>query len=267
LSVSTTAVDPENDVLTYNYTVSGGRIVGQGANVTWDVAGLAPGQYTITAGVNDGCGVCGTTQTRTITVSDCADCKIPCDCGTLSVSGPSGLTPAGDTMTFTANVVGGPSVTYNWSVSAGTIESGQGTSSIVVRTPSGSDGSITATVELGGTSPGCGCPTTASDTSQYAPTVIPPEKVDEFGALKPDDLKARLDNYFIRLQNDPSAKGVIINYGTPRDVAKRKKDIQAAIAFRKFDGSRITFVDGPDNGGGINTVLWVVPTGATDPTP
>ncbi|MEP7075982.1 MAG: hypothetical protein ABI878_09235, partial [Acidobacteriota bacterium] len=33
VNVTTTAVDPENDVLTYNYTVSGGRIVGQGANV------------------------------------------------------------------------------------------------------------------------------------------------------------------------------------------------------------------------------------------
>ncbi|MEP7037251.1 MAG: hypothetical protein ABI891_02815, partial [Acidobacteriota bacterium] len=38
-NVTTTAVDPENDVLTYNYTVSGGRIVGQGANVSWDLTG------------------------------------------------------------------------------------------------------------------------------------------------------------------------------------------------------------------------------------
>ena len=64
--------------LTYNYTVSGGRIVGQGANVTWDVGGLQPGTYTITAGVNDGCGVCGQTQTKTITVKECAKCEIPC---------------------------------------------------------------------------------------------------------------------------------------------------------------------------------------------
>src|SRR5262249_29682603 len=33
ISVTTTAVDPENDVLTYQYTVSAGRIVGTGANV------------------------------------------------------------------------------------------------------------------------------------------------------------------------------------------------------------------------------------------
>ncbi|MBO0160433.1 hypothetical protein, partial [Vibrio parahaemolyticus] len=43
VQVNTTGVDPENDVLTYNYTVSGGRIVGSGSNVTWDLSGLQPG--------------------------------------------------------------------------------------------------------------------------------------------------------------------------------------------------------------------------------
>jgi hypothetical protein len=71
--VATTAVDPENDVVTYNYTVSGGRIVGQGKKVHWDLTGIAPGTYTIIAGVDDGCGICGQTQTQTITVKTC-DC-------------------------------------------------------------------------------------------------------------------------------------------------------------------------------------------------
>src|SRR5690606_14549677 len=59
ISVSTSASDPENDPLVYNYTVSGGRIVGSGANVTWDLSGVEKGTYTITTGVDDGCGVCG----------------------------------------------------------------------------------------------------------------------------------------------------------------------------------------------------------------
>jgi hypothetical protein len=74
--VTSAAVDPEEDVLMYQFTVSGGRIVGQGANVTWDLTGIAPGTYTITAGVDDGCGICGQTQTRTITVKSC-DCVVP----------------------------------------------------------------------------------------------------------------------------------------------------------------------------------------------
>ncbi len=71
--VTTTAVDPEKDVLMYHYTVTGGRIVGQGSKVYWDLTGAAPGTYTVTAGVDDGCGICGQTKTRSITVKTC-DC-------------------------------------------------------------------------------------------------------------------------------------------------------------------------------------------------
>ncbi len=63
------------DVLTYNYTVSGGKIIGTGANVTWDLTGVKPGKYTITAGVDNGCGVCGTTKTEIVKVKDCPDCQ------------------------------------------------------------------------------------------------------------------------------------------------------------------------------------------------
>ena len=76
VEIKTTAVDPEKDVVIYHYTVSGGRIVGQGSRVSWNLMGIAPGTYTITAGVDDGCGVCGQTQTRTITIRNC-DCVVP----------------------------------------------------------------------------------------------------------------------------------------------------------------------------------------------
>lgn len=68
IDITTTAVDPENDVLVYNYTVTGGRIIGSGAKVKWDLTGVRPGTYTITAGVDDGCGLCGATVTKTVVV-------------------------------------------------------------------------------------------------------------------------------------------------------------------------------------------------------
>ncbi len=75
ITIETIANDPDNDVLTYQYTVSGGKIIGQGQKVTWDLSGLKPGNYTITAGVDDGCGVCGKTMTKTVVVKECADCS------------------------------------------------------------------------------------------------------------------------------------------------------------------------------------------------
>ena len=68
LEVSTKAVDPENDVLTYVYKVSAGRIVGNGAKVIWDLTGIKSGEYTIFVGVDDGAGVVGRTITKMVTV-------------------------------------------------------------------------------------------------------------------------------------------------------------------------------------------------------
>lgn len=69
--VSTLGKDPENDVLTYDYKISGGKIIGQDANVVWDLSGAKPGTYTITAAVDDGCGLCGKSITKTVIVKEC----------------------------------------------------------------------------------------------------------------------------------------------------------------------------------------------------
>lgn len=66
--VSVTAIDPENDVLTYGYTVSFGKIIGKGDKVVWDLSGAGMGAYTITAAVDDGCGYCGKTATKTVVI-------------------------------------------------------------------------------------------------------------------------------------------------------------------------------------------------------
>jgi len=266
VTVATHATDPENDVLTYSYTVSGGRVIGTGANVQWDLGTAQPGTYTITTGVDDGCGICGKTNTQTITVEECPDCKPECSCPTLSVSGPSGLTNPGETMTFVANVSGGD-VTYNWTVSAGTIASGQGTSTITVDTTGVAPGSnVTATVDIGGVQTGCGCPTNASDTGGIVEKPRATD-VDQFGKATDDDVKARVDNFYIQLNNNPNAQGYILNYGTPAQIKARRAQIMKAINFRKYDASRVTFVDGPDTGNGINTKFVLVPPGADKPTP
>ncbi|MGI8639346.1 MAG: hypothetical protein ACR2MG_05265 [Pyrinomonadaceae bacterium] len=270
-NVTTTAVDPEGDVLTYNYTVSGGRIAGSGANVTWDLTGVNPGTYTITAGVDDGCGVCGKTQTKTITVEkcDCVPDATPCTCPTLSVTGPSAVTKAGDTMTFTANVSGGTQgeVTYDWTVSQGEIISGQGTPVITVQTTAAMAGqNVTATVNISDADLCTSCEKSRSEVAGIGEdAVLTP--LDTFGDLKPDDIKARVDSFYIELGNNPSAQGYIINYGSARDIARREKQIRDAIRFLRRDPSRVTFVRGGDRGNGIETVFFVVPSGIQPPTP
>jgi hypothetical protein len=80
-------------------------------------------------------------------------------CPTMKVICPDSV-KQGDQMTFSAEIKGGDSnvtPTYNWTVSAGTIESGQGTASINVTTKGlEADSNITATVEAGGYDRDCG---------------------------------------------------------------------------------------------------------------
>ena len=65
---------------------------------------------------------------------------------------------AGVATTFTVNVSVGtpaPTLTYHWTVSAGTITKGQNTSSIEVDTTNLAGKTVTATVEVGGIDPAC----------------------------------------------------------------------------------------------------------------
>ncbi len=68
IEVNTIAKDNENDVLVYDYKVSGGKIIGRGEKVIWDLSGEKAGTYTIKVGVDDGCGICGKWMTKTVVV-------------------------------------------------------------------------------------------------------------------------------------------------------------------------------------------------------
>ncbi len=274
VSVATRASDKENDPLTYSYTVSGGRIVGNGANVSWDLTGVQPGSYTVTVGVDDGCGICGPTKTETIVVERC-DCVPVCVCPTLSVQGPSGVTEPGQPMTFTANVSGGGGdVMYSWRVTRNGEAvnfSGDGTPVITVQTDrSWADTNVTAEVTISGAGLCADCPRIDDETAPIAPlpraVLIDTCKANDTPrCLTDDDIKARVDAFYIELNNNPNDVGYIITYGTPKEIARREAQIRKAIKFRKYDGSRVVFVQGGNTGEGAVTRFWRVPPGANPP--
>jgi hypothetical protein len=86
-------------------------------------------------------------------------------CPTTKVTCPAEVSKS-DKLTFTAEVKGGDqkvTPTYNWTVSAGSIESGQGTTVIEVSTKEvPADSTVTATVDVGGFDRECGYGSTAS---------------------------------------------------------------------------------------------------------
>ncbi len=262
------ASDPDNDQLLYTWSVTGGRLSGEGRQVTWDLSGVANGSYTATVEVNDGNQHTANGST-TVTVADCSGCvPPPPPCPTVSVSCPTDVEPNAP-ITFTASVTGGPdgaSWTYNWSVSAGTISSGQGTSTIQVDTAGLGGQSVTATVSIGGADPSC-TGTTASCTSSVKVAAPPARKFDEYGNIRFNDEKARLDNYAIQLQNEPGSQGTIIVYGSCAGEAQQRGDRAKdyLVNTRGIEAGRITVVDGGCRAD-LTVQLWVVPQGAAAPT-
>ncbi len=259
------ARDPDNDTLLYTWSVTGGRISGDGRVVTWDLSGVNPGTYTATVEVNDGNQhTANSSTTVTVVVCECA----PPPCPTISVSCPADV-EQGAPITFNASVGGGPpslTPTYNWSVSAGTITSGQGTSSIQVDTAGLGGQTVTATVEVGGVDPACATRTASCSTQVRVPTVVEPVKFDEYGDIRFNDEKARLDNYAIQLQNQPGATATIIAYGTCEGQGQARADRAKnyLVNTRGIEASRITAIDGGCRSD-LTVQLWIVPTGASAP--
>src|SRR5258707_5468593 len=131
------------------------------------------------------------------------------------------------------------------------------------REPAGQ--SITASVELGGLDPTCG--RTSSCTVSVKPPPRVPRKFDEYGNIRFNDEKARLDTFAIQLQNEPTATGYIIGYGSCGTEGQARADRAKGylVNTRGIDAGRLVVVDGgclPE----LLVQLWIAPQGATAPT-
>ncbi len=190
-------------------------------------------------------------------------------CPKISLQGPSMLMKVGEPMVFTAQVEGidGKFIkSYNWTVDKGEITQGQGTPVITVDTE-GLQGfeevRVTLTVNLDGFE---NCGKVANMVSVIQPKI----EAKLFERMKNPLCEYRqmiMDGYFAELNNDPSAKGYIFTFGSPRRVAKVEKLMRANIKWRNFPADRIVFVNGGGRSKKPTIELWIAPDGADTPTP
>ena len=135
-------------------------------------------------------------------------------CPKVSTSGPSIELPAGSSITYSVNVSGGdPKAfpTYNWTVSAGAISSGQATPVITIEDTKSLGGmTVTATVEVGGFPREC--LTSDSWTVSIKKKQVPSIEIDEYSILDWKIEQARLDKIGQRLKQDPTALVYVIFY-------------------------------------------------------
>lgn len=251
--------------------VTGGRILGDGpGEFRWDFSGLSPGVYTTTLMAEGPDGKTGDTKTFTVTVRECEHCRRGDSCPVVELKRPAGSIDPGGSFVVEAKVTGAAGrPTFNWTVSAGTIESGQGTPIITVGAagvPGGS--SITTTLEVRVPGGFDLCPTSFSETVLVNQS---PQPVlgDEFGTVKItcEEANARMDVFLISLNGNPRDRGVIVIYdSTERTRAAwfREQLFNNFIKFRRFDPSRIRFIRGPYRSD-ARVQFWRVPPGASEP--
>ena len=153
--------------INFTWQVPVGRLIGNSREVTWDLSGVQEGTYTATVEASDKHKhtVSGSVVVTVVTCPSWLPDPPPCP--TLSVSCPSSVDSKG-LVTFEATVSGVFSeiATYEWSLSAGRIISGQATRKITVDVSGVSNESVTATVSLGGLNPLCAAVASCSTHTQ-----------------------------------------------------------------------------------------------------
>lgn len=263
------ANSPDGRPIRYKWTTNGGKLSGQSANTTWDLAGLQPGVYQAVVEVDTGEPDCVAFSSVSVVVTDCPPpLPPPLYCPTVRISCPDSATENAP-VTFTATISGGsPNITpsYNWTITAGRITSGQGTSRITVDTTGLAGQTIRANLDVGGF--GMPCPASCSVSLGV---IIKPRKFDEYYDIARNDEKARLDNYAIQLQSEPGAQGYIIVYpsrraGANEAQARATRITDYLVNSRGIDPSRFTVTIAGQREDWL-VELWVVPQGATPPTP
>lgn len=261
------ATSPSNNTIRYVWRVTGGQIEGEGPTVTWNLAGAGPGQHkaylVITTGNGDE--VCEALTNTMVTVKSVT---IKPTCPSVGIACPE-QARVGQPVTFSSTLTGGsgnvPAI-YNWTVSGGKIISGQGSSSITVDTTGMEGQTLRASLTMGGYEEEC-----AATCAIYFPAPLIGRRFDEYPEIARNDEKARLDNFTIELQTDPTATGYVIIYPGPQERAstiqtRSKKINDYMVNSRGFDPKRIVTLVGPPRNE-LTVELWVRPQGAAPPTP
>src|SRR2546429_3485523 len=114
-------------------------------------------------------------------------------------------------------------LTYNWTASAGSIISGQGTPLIRVSTKGADGQGITVSVEIDGLESGCqkAASFTISPRCGLPPQV---QLFDRYGKMSFTEEKERLENLALRLQQGPRGQGYIIAYNGQLKRAERDRN-------------------------------------------
>ncbi len=203
-----------------------------------------------------------------LTLASAARAQTSVRCGIVNIDGPSQVEP-GTPLVFKVKttMIHTTKPEFKWWLSLGTITTGQGTDEITVDTAGLGGLVVTASVGLVGAPPDC--KGSASITFNVKVPGLIGCAFDNYGDIKFEDEKARLDNFAIQLTNQPLSTGhILISAGREtfeREAEERLDRAKSYLAdVREIDPNRIVTIDCGFSQE-LNAQLWVVPLGATAP--
>ena len=159
--------------ITYEFVATGGKIVGQGKTIIWDLSNTAPGSYWIVVSAKRNGKVITESRSETVNIIN-AICICDCpSCPVIQIYVTDRTISAGKTVSASATISGGSQdnpLTLNWTTTVGEIVSGQTTNAILIKVPPGTTSkSLDVTLTVGGMDRRCACPNSQSATIKLRP--------------------------------------------------------------------------------------------------
>jgi len=244
-TLNANASDPNNDALTYEWTVDGEKLAASGPQVTFGSEGRMPGNYDVKVTVSDG--EASAESIAKVTVKEKPN-KLPTiDCVTAAVEVTSG-----DTVTLNAQAQDpeGGSLVFTWSSPVGRIAGSGSTVSFDATGVKAGSYTVTVTVE----DPRAGKATCTMMVNVSERLSITKDKCGYFayrGTRVDNCAKAILDDLSVRMKNEPQLRANIIGYVDGKYEVNNKslgeqraKAVAAYLEKKGVESSRLTVTNG-----------------------
>jgi outer membrane protein OmpA-like peptidoglycan-associated protein len=245
------AKDPDNDSLTYAWSVEGQRLAATGPQITFGSEGRKPGNYKVTCEASDGEASASGSSNGVIRERIIPNQPPAVECLTTTMDVASG---GSIELRARATDPDGDNLTYSWSATGGSVSGSGETATFNAAGVRAGSYTVTATVDdgRGGKS---SCSMTVNVSERVSITKDNCGYFGVGGARVDNCAKAILDDIAVRMKNDPKLRANVIGYTDGSSSEKRRKNLgqrraKAVADYLEKQGvetSRMTITDGGAN--------------------